>query len=77
MLGETEREVGVESIDNVLVIGENTLGGLGAEIGDVLGFGCVVVIGKDGTDVSCKHHVEFTDGAPVFFATDGAFGVGA
>ena len=76
MLGETEGKVGIEGVDDVFVVCENALGGLGTEVGDVFAFGLLVVIGEDGADVGSKHHVELADGAPVLFATDGAFGVG-
>ena len=75
LLGEAKGKTGVESIDDVFVVCENTLGGLGTKIGDVFGFGFVIVVRKNGANVGGKHHIEFADRSPVLFAADGAFGV--
>ena len=75
LLGEAKGKTRVKSIDDVFVVCKNTLGGLGTKIGDVFGFGFVIVVGENSSDMSRKHHIKLTDGTPRFFTADGAFSV--
>ena len=75
LLSETKRNVGVDGIDNIFIISENALGGLGAEVGKVFTRCFGIVIRKYGANVSGKHHIKLTNRAPVLFAADWAFGM--
>ena len=76
LLGNAEWKARINSIENIFVISEDTLGSFGAKVGDVLLDKFGGVIWHDGANVSSEHHVEFTNWAPVFFATDWAFSMG-
>lgn len=52
VLSEAKRQAGVKSVEDVFVVDEDALGGLGAEIGDVVLGGLGIVIRENRTDVS-------------------------